>query len=150
MNKHKAFATLLVLLASNASADQLKGRSVYDLTLKELLETRIISLATGSEIPLAKAPSVASVITADDINKMGFLDNPQYPGGFMPKGKTTMVSHTQSTFLYFEQVMDGTTLDGVRDGACWRFAWLCFVFRIVCSTQPVLPDNLLFGHVFDI
>ena len=29
----------------------------------------------------------------DDINKMIFLDNPQYPGGFMPKGKTAMVSH---------------------------------------------------------
>ena len=87
----------------------------------------------------------------DDINKMVFLDNPrpQYPGGFMPKGKTTMVSHIQSAFLYFEQVTDGTTFDGVRDGACWRFAWLCFAFRM-CATQPVLPDTLLSGHVFDI
>ena len=86
----------------------------------------------------------------DDIDKMAFLDNPQYPGGFMPKGKTTMVSHIQSAFLYFEQVVDGTTFDGVRDGACWHFPWLCFVFRVMCSTQPVLPDSLLFGHVFDI
>jgi hypothetical protein len=54
----------------------------------------------------------------DDLNKMDLLDNSQYPGGFMPKGKTAMVSHIQSTFLYFERVMNGTGLDGVRDGAC--------------------------------
>ena len=86
----------------------------------------------------------------DDLNKMAFLDSPQYPGGFMPKGKTAMVSHIQSAFLYFEQVMNGAGLDGVRDGACWRFAWLCFVFRVMCLTQPVLPESLLCGHVYDI
>ena len=34
----------------------------------------------------------------DNINKMVFYDNPQYEGGFLPKGKTTMVSHIQSAF----------------------------------------------------
>jgi hypothetical protein len=86
----------------------------------------------------------------DDLNKMIFEDNPQYPNGFMPKAKTNMLSHIQSAFFSFGLVMDGTGLDGVRDGACWRFAWLCFAFRVMCSTQPVLPESLLFGHVFDI
>ena len=81
----------------------------------------------------------------DDINNMVFFANPQYEGGFLPQGKTTKVSHICSAFLYFEQTMGGT--NGVRDGAYWRFAWLYFAY---CATQPVLPDTLLFGHVFDI
>jgi hypothetical protein len=81
----------------------------------------------------------------DDINEMIFVRNPQYPDGFVPKGKTNIMSHIQSAFLCFGLVMDGTGLDGVRDGKCWRFAWLCFAFRFMCSTQPVLTESLLFG-----
>jgi hypothetical protein len=86
--------------------------------------------------------------TCEDINRMVFVLNPQYPGGFVPKGKTHILSHIQSAFLCFGLVMDGTGLDGVRDGKCWRFAWLCFAFRFMCSTQPVLPESLLFGSCF--
>ena len=81
----------------------------------------------------------------DDINEMIFFRNPQYPGGFIPKGKTNIMSHIQTAFLRFGLVMDGTGQDGVRDGKCWRFAWLCFAFRLMCSTQPVLTESLLFG-----
>ena len=84
----------------------------------------------------------------DDINEMIFFRNPQYPGGFIPKGKTNIKSHIQTAFLCFGLVMDGTGLEGVRDGKCWRFAWLCFAFRFMCSTQPVLTESLLFGSCF--
>ena len=81
----------------------------------------------------------------DDINEMIFVRNTQYPDGFVPKGKTNIMSHIQSAFLCFGLVMDGTGLDGVRDGKCWRFAWLCSAFRFMCSTQPVLTESLLCG-----
>ena len=83
--------------------------------------------------------------TCDDINEMIFFRNPQYPGGFIPKGETNIMSHIQTAFLRFGLVMDGTGQDGVRDGKCWRFAWLCFAFRFMCSTPPVLTESLLFG-----
>ena len=47
------------------------------------------------------------LVVCDDLNKMAFLDNPQYPGGFMPKGKTAVFSHIQATFLCFGLRMDG-------------------------------------------
>ena len=84
----------------------------------------------------------------DDINEMIFVRNPQYPDGFVPKGKTNILSHIQSAFLCFGLVMDGTGQDGVRDGKCWRFAWLCFAFRFMCLTQPVMTESLLFGSYF--
>ena len=70
----------------------------------------------------------------DDLNKMGFVDDPQYPNGFMPRGKTDVLSHIQSSFLCFGLVMDGNGQDGVRDGACLA---LCLVM-LCCS-----------GHVLD-
>ena len=67
-----------------------------------------------------------------DLNKMVFELNPQYPGGFVPKGKTDVLMHIQSAFLFFEMTMvDGTGNEGVRNGASCRFAWLCCAFRIV-------------------
>ena len=84
----------------------------------------------------------------DDINEMIFVRNPQYPDGFIPKGKTNIMSHIQTAFLRFGLVMDGTGQDGVRDGKCWRFAWLCFAFRFMCLTQPVMTESLLFGSYF--
>ena len=70
----------------------------------------------------------------DDLNKMIFVDNPQYPNGFMPKGKTAVFSHIQSAFLGFGLVMNGTGLEGVRDGAC-----LALCLAVLCFS----------GHVFD-
>ena len=77
-----------------------------------------------------------------DLNKMVFELNPQYPGGFVPKGKTDLLMHIQSAFLFFGLVMDGTGMDGVRDGAsaallgCAVLFGLCFsdyVFDITGS-----------------
>ena len=34
--------------------------------------------------------------TCEDINRMVFVLNPQYPGGFVPKGKTHILSHSIS------------------------------------------------------
>ena len=65
--------------------------------------------------------------TCDGINRMVFLLNPQYPGGFVPKGKTNILSHIQSAFLCFGLVMDGTGLDGFRDGKCLYF--VCAFWR---------------------
>ena len=62
---------------------------------------------------------------------------------FLLRGVKAYYIH--SAFLYFTLVMGGTGLDGVRDGACWRFAWLCFAFRVMCLTQPALPESLFFG-----
>ena len=78
-----------------------------------------------------------------DLNKMVFELNPQYPGGFVPKGKTDVLMHIQSAFLFFEMTMvDGTGNEGVRDGAsaallgCAVLFGLCFsdyVFDITGS-----------------
>lgn len=77
-----------------------------------------------------------------DLNKMVFELNPQYPDGFVPKGKTDVPSHIQSAFLFFGLTMDGTGIDGVRDGAsaallgCAVLFGLCFsdyVFDITGS-----------------
>ena len=65
------------------------------------------------------------LIVCDDLNKMSFEGNPQYPNGFMPKAKTNKLSHKthiQSAFLSFGLVINGTELDGVCDGACGRYA----------------------------
>ena len=77
-----------------------------------------------------------------DLNQMVFELNPQYPGGFVPKGKTDRLMHIQSAFIDYELVMDGTGMDGVRDGAsaallgCAVLFGLCFsdyVFDITGS-----------------
>jgi hypothetical protein len=51
--------------------EETKRQSIYDLTLKELLSVQVFSLATGSEKALASTPSIASVITAEDIKLLG-------------------------------------------------------------------------------
>ncbi len=155
MNKHKAFATLLVLLASNASADQLKGRSVYDLTLKELLETRIISLATGSEIPLAKAPSVASVITADDINKMGATTLSELlssvPGMYVSRSSQLyapkFVIRGMSTFFNPQTLMliNGTPISSVVRGDR-QAVWGMFPVNAIERVEVIRgPGSALYG-----
>ena len=79
-----------------------------------------------------------------DLNKMVFELNPQYPGGFVPKGKTDVLMHIQSAFLFFEMSMvDGTGNEGVRDGASCRFVW----FGCCCA---VLFGLCFSDYVFDI
>jgi outer membrane cobalamin receptor len=43
------------------------------LSLEELFDLPIVAIATGTAVPLEKAPSVASLITAKDIKAMGAL-----------------------------------------------------------------------------
>ena len=57
---------MLTLVVRNANADE------HDFFLEE--DEELISIATGYEKPISKAPAVASVITAADIRKMGATD----------------------------------------------------------------------------
>jgi len=44
-----------------------------ELSIEELYNLPIVAIATGTEVPLEKAPAVASLITAKDIKAMGAL-----------------------------------------------------------------------------
>jgi len=66
-----------ILAVSVALASGVAGASddgLWDMSLEELGQVRVVSLATGSETPLDKAAAVATVITADDITAMGATD----------------------------------------------------------------------------
>ena len=71
-----------------------------------------------------------------DLNQMVFELNPQYPGGFVPKGKTDRLMHIQSAFIDYELVMDGTGMDGVRDGASAALLGCAVLFGL-CSSDYV-------------
>ena len=71
-----------------------------------------------------------------DLNQMVFELNPQYPGGFVPKGKTDKLMHIQSAFIDYELVMDGTGMDGVRDGASAALLGCAVLFGL-CSSDYV-------------
>ena len=72
-----------------------------------------------------------------DLNQMVFKLNPQYPGGFVPKGKTDLLMHIQSAFLFFEMTMvDGTGNEGVRDGASAALLGCAVLFGL-CSSDYV-------------
>ena len=73
----------------------------------------------------------------DDLDKMVLEENDQYPNGFVPKGETDKLSHVQPAFLSFGVKMDGTGLDGIRDGACLALCYGCALLFVS-------------GHVFDI
>ena len=88
--------------------------------------------------------------TCDDINKMVFLDNPQYPDGFVPKGKTHVLSHIQSAFLCFGLVMDGTGNDGIRDGACGALLGCALLFGSCVRHNRFCLKVCFSDHVFDI
>lgn len=72
MNKSK-YLTMIVALVTNPlyAEETEKLSSIYQLTLAELLEVDVVSIATGSKKSLSRAPSVASVITAEDIKRLG-------------------------------------------------------------------------------
>jgi len=47
--------------------------AMHEISLEGLLELPFIEIATGTAIPLEKAPAVATLITADDIKAMGAI-----------------------------------------------------------------------------
>ena len=89
-------------------------------------------------------------IVCDDLNKMVFLDNPQYPGGFIPKGKTAVVCHIQAAFLCFGLRMDGTGNDGIRDGACGALLGCALLFGSCVRHNRFCLKVCFSDHVFDI
>lgn len=62
---------LMTITSSFLVSAQANDNSLYQLTLKELMNVKVITVATGDEKTLAQAPSVASVISAGDIKTMG-------------------------------------------------------------------------------
>lgn len=69
----KFYGVILLLTVGNNYADELASAS--DMELMSLYGgEEFISIATGITQPIAKAPAVASVVTRDDIEKMGARD----------------------------------------------------------------------------
>ena len=67
----------------------------------------------------------------DDLNKMVFEDNPQYPNGFMPKRKTDV--HVSAHPISISQVRTGDGRDWSGGGSRW------------CVSGALLGCALLFG-----
>ncbi|MDD4975692.1 MAG: TonB-dependent receptor [Bacteriovorax sp.] len=69
----KKYVIFLVLVHIQAFADSNLSRveELANLPIEELLKVRIISIATGTKKPVAEAPAIASVITAQEIDAMG-------------------------------------------------------------------------------
>lgn len=63
--------SILWLGTSPASA---VASELWDYSLAELGRIRVTSLASGSDLPVDRAPGMATVITADDISAMGATD----------------------------------------------------------------------------
>ncbi|UDL07070.1 TonB-dependent receptor [Marinobacter sp. CA1] len=65
-------ASLSLMPATVLSSDM--GDSLWDISLEELGQIRVVSIASGTSTPLDKAAAVTSVIQADDIAAMGATD----------------------------------------------------------------------------
>ncbi|MCG8519565.1 MAG: TonB-dependent receptor [Pseudomonadales bacterium] len=65
-------ASLSLVPASAFSSDM--GDSLWDISLEELGQIRVVSIASGTSTPLDKAAAVTSVIHSDDIAAMGATD----------------------------------------------------------------------------
>lgn len=96
-------STSAILLFGGALGTTLPALAVededglWDISLEELGQIRVVSIASGTETPLDKAAAVISVVTEDDIQAMGATDLDQVletiPGlhvnmsaqGFTPK-----------------------------------------------------------------
>jgi len=62
------------LMAKEAVVDAKIDQDILkEISLEGLLELPFIEIATGTAVPIEKAPSVASLITAEDIKAMGAL-----------------------------------------------------------------------------
>jgi len=64
----------LILLGTTAAVAQSPNTEEEEALLGLYGDEELISIATGSYQPIAKAPAVASIITAEDIRKMGATD----------------------------------------------------------------------------
>lgn len=53
------------------TAPAVATNSIYNMTLAELMKVKIVNIATGTSKTLNQAPAVASVITHQDIERMG-------------------------------------------------------------------------------
>jgi len=62
------------LLLPNAVYANEEPASMWDMSLEDLGQVRVTSLATGTVTPLDKAAAIATVITAKDITAMGATD----------------------------------------------------------------------------
>ena len=61
-----------MLMAEDALKDKKPSQDVLkEISLEGLLDLPFIEISTGTAVPIEKAPSVASVITAEDIKAMG-------------------------------------------------------------------------------
>lgn len=65
-------ASLSLVPAPAFSSDM--GDSLWDISLEELGQIRVVSIASGTSTPLDKAAAVTSVIHSDDIAAMGATD----------------------------------------------------------------------------
>ena len=69
------FAVLFVLnLLMTVGKTQAEGTGDEEALLLLYGDTEMISIATGSQQPISKAPAVATVVTANDIKAMGATD----------------------------------------------------------------------------
>jgi len=69
-----AFLKTVFLIAIAGSVQAEQEEDYLDLSFEELLEIPYVKIASGSLVSIEKAPSVASVITAKDIENMGARD----------------------------------------------------------------------------
>lgn len=69
--RNSVLACLLVPVIAIASE---KEDSLWDTSLEELGQIRVVSIASGTETPLDKAAAVTSVISAEDIAAIGATD----------------------------------------------------------------------------
>ncbi|MCU7835713.1 MAG: TonB-dependent receptor [gamma proteobacterium symbiont of Taylorina sp.] len=84
-NDNKSAQTLSIMIACCAvfasfipvaaypEYTELEASIMQEISLEGLYELPLIDIATGYAVPLEKAPSVATIITADDIKAMGAL-----------------------------------------------------------------------------
>jgi len=65
---------LAFLLMPAAAISAVSEDSLWDTSLEELGQIRVVSIASGTETPLDKAAAITSVISASDISAMGATD----------------------------------------------------------------------------
>lgn len=68
---HKMLSATLLLLSASSIAAQNELSSIYDLTLKELMEVTVVTAASGYEQALERAPSNAMVISREQWETRG-------------------------------------------------------------------------------
>lgn len=89
--RNSALAFLLVPGVAIAVGNE---DSLWDTSLEELGQIRVVSIASGTETPLDKAAAITSVISADDISAMGATDLDQ----ILETVPGLHVNHSDQTF----------------------------------------------------